>query len=288
MPFLCQKGARITYSPDGSVLAAGCGLTTPSTIFLVDPSDGTIQRKLVGLYAGPLFGLGILDRYLIILSQELRVWDLVTEEFTFGFALQPCGLSFEKVITGTHLAIDARQGTFAISLPEKGRNLLNETKAKSRTIIFKPDDPSPQFSASTPNITTALLPAHRQKGYYMIDSAAEIRIVSPKPSVSSLPNQKLEKQTLFRSFDNIFGKGDSPTPKEEIVPDNNNTEHIDDEPMPEVQLPDMMPHIKDNNIPVVSQDQLAEVFDTGSAFTLPPVSELFKQVASLFIGKPKA
>lgn len=283
-----RQGAKLSYSPDGSVLAAGFGLTSPSTIFLLDPSNGTVQRTLVGLYLGPLFGLGILDRYLIILSQELRVWDLVTEDFSFGFILKNYGLSMEKLITTTHLAVDARQGTFAIALPELGVLSKNETKVKSQTMIFDPKNPTPKFSVSTPNVTTALLPAYRQKGYYLIDSAAEIRLVSPKLSVPLPPSQALEKgQVSFRSLDNIFGNDHEATPKAEEARDDNNDEDYDDEPISKSQLPGVDPFGEDNDVPVVTRDQLAEIFDTGSALTLPPVTKMFEQVLSLFSRKRK-
>lgn len=283
-----RDGAKLAYSPDGSVLATGYGLMSPSTIFLVDPSDGTVQRTLVGLYTGHLFGLGILDRYLIILSQELRVWDLVTEEFSFGFVLQHYGLSMEKMVTATHLAIDARHGTFAISLPEIGKNSKNETKVKSQTIIFNPENPTPLFSVSTPNITTALLPTHRQKGYYVIDSAAEIRTVSPKPSVAVPPPQSIDKnEASFRSLDNLFGDDKNPLPRAEVIEKDTDNKDSRDEFESIWQLSEMARRNEENGVAVVTRDQLAEIFDTGSALTLPPVTELFKQVVSLFIGKSK-
>lgn len=279
-----RQGAKLIYSPDGSVLAAGYGLSSPSTIFLINPSDGSIQRTLVGLYVGPLFGLGILDRYLIILSHELRVWDLVTEDFSFGFILKSYGLSMERLITATHLAIDARQGTFAIALPEMALNSKKETKVKSHIMIFDPKNPSPKFSVSTPNITTALLPASGQKGYYLIDSAAEIRVVSPKLSIPVPPSHALEKdKASFRSLGNVFGNDDTATPKAEETKVDDSDEDGDDEP----QFPGVAPPSEDNDVAIVTQDRLAEIFDTGSALTLPPVTELFKQVFSLFSGKAK-
>jgi NET1-associated nuclear protein 1 (U3 small nucleolar RNA-associated protein 17) len=43
-----------------------------------------------------------------------------------------------------------------------------------------------------------------------------------------------------------------------------------------------------NEHPVVSQQQLSEIFDIGPSFALPPVEEMFYQVADLFSSKPLA
>jgi NET1-associated nuclear protein 1 (U3 small nucleolar RNA-associated protein 17) len=45
--------------------------------------------------------------------------------------------------------------------------------------------------------------------------------------------------------------------------------------------------IYDDDEPVVSQQQLAGIFDVGSAFAMPPIDELFERVAGLF-AKPRS
>jgi NET1-associated nuclear protein 1 (U3 small nucleolar RNA-associated protein 17) len=42
----------------------------------------------------------------------------------------------------------------------------------------------------------------------------------------------------------------------------------------------------DDGPAVVSQHQLTSIFDIGPSFTLPPIEELFYQVAGLFSSKP--
>lgn len=296
---ITQQRAKLAYSHDGSVLAAGYRLSLPSTIHLIDSRSGADQRTLVGLHRGPLLGMGILDRYLIILSHELRVWDMVTEQHVFGFALQSYNLKLSNMATGTHLAIDFREGTFAISLPEINHSARSK-KPKSQIAIFSPTSPSPLFFTSVANITTALLPATGRKGYYVLDTAAEIRIISPILSVPTATQEqlhRLETRDLkgAKGLENIYGSGISAVTLKGEEEEEDETEEgpgkellkkgeiiISPPPAPSVLEPEKPDAV------VVSQSMLTELFDTGSAFTLPPMTELFEQVAKLCVGKTKS
>ncbi len=65
-----------------------------------------------------------------------------------------------------------------------------------------------------------------------------------------------------------------------------------DADMQETALPDAtvsVPEIDDDDGPkVVSQQQLREILDVGPSFALPPIEEMFYQVADLFSSKPLA
>lgn len=319
-----KQGAKLVYSRDGSVLAAGYRFSSPSTISLIDSHNGTVRRTLCGLHRGPLLGLGILDRYLIILSNELRVWDMVTEQHTFGFVLQNSGLKMPSLSSSTHLAIDSNEETFAISLPEISQS-ARSGKPKSQIIIFSPKSPAPLFSTSIANSTHALLPAPGRKGsYYILDSAAEIRTLTPTlSSISSTSQQQRQPQQLDplkkskkqpqgpKGLENIYGNGttSATTTTTAILKtdeaDNNEQEGNDDEeeeasPLktktssknqtitasPTSPLLLLLPKLERPDAVVVTSDALAKVFDTkGSPFTLPPMTELYEQIARLCVGK---
>lgn len=281
---LCsQKTAMLAYSQDGSVVATGYQQSSPSTIYLIDPFPGVVQRTLTGLYTGPLLGLGILNQFLIILSNQICTWDLVTEEHGFVCALPSHGLSLEKLSTGTHLAVDSRHETFAISLLDIGKSSKDKTELKSQIIIFDPKTPRPLFDGSASNIVTALLPITSRKGYYVIDAAAEVRILSPIFSVFPVSSQSLASvaslESSPRGLENIYGNG---TIRGSVAESN------DDENLPggEMLAAELAPVVEKEDTVVVSPDKLAELFNTGSAFTLPPMMELFEQVARLFTNKP--
>lgn len=61
-------GAKLAYSQDGSIIAAGLQSSLPCPIYLLDSHSGNIKSVQTGLYSGPLYGLGIVNKYLITLS----------------------------------------------------------------------------------------------------------------------------------------------------------------------------------------------------------------------------
>lgn len=274
-----QSGAKLAYSLDGSIIATGYCFLSSSTIYLVNVSAGTVIRTLSNLYTGPLIGLGILQNFLIILSNQLRVWDLVAEEDSFAFKLQTYGLDAQKRLNSTQLAMNASAGTFAVSLPEQTQS-SRTTRLKSRVIVFDPKFPQPLYEAATQNPTTLLLPTREGSGYFIVDDAAEVSVLSSRLVIPTLPEQpSREEAAFFRGLENIFGTGALPKQKETATSD---SEVVSKAAVPPSRLLAMP---KDDQGVSVSLDKLVELFDTGSPFTLPPITELFGQVASLFSKK---
>ena len=274
------QGAKLAYSQDGSVLAAGLQSSTPSPIHLIDAYSGEIRSVQTGLYSGPLLGLGIINKYLITLSHELCVWDLVTDERQYGIQLKPEGLSLDTKLSMTHLAVDAHDGIFAIAVPEVGDGFNSTTVRKSQIAIFDPANASPLFLTSLPNTIINLLPATRRKGFYAIDLAAEVRTLAPIQSLASLPMTLPKDENVpSRSLNDIFGNGQSTKAVGDGVGKHTGLltsiiENVSREP-----------HVQEDDAVIVSSDRLAEVFDVGPAYALPPVTELFEQVASLYSGR---
>lgn len=274
-----QPGAKLAYSLDGSIIAAGYCFSSSSIIYLVNVNTGAITRTLSNLYTGPLIGLGILENFLVILSNELRVWDLVAEEDSFAFKLQTYGLDAQKRLTSAQLAMNESAGTFAVSLPEQTQT-SKMTRLKSRVIVFDPKCPQPLHEATAHNPTTLLLSTRDQSGYYIVDDAAEVSILSSRQVIPRLPEQLLNEESAFcRGLENIFGIGASMKQKKTSTSDSEEASKAAVLPTRILAVP------KDDQGVPVSLDKLAELFDTGSAFTLPPITELFGQVASLFSRK---
>lgn len=274
-----QPGAKLTYSLDGSIIATGYCSSLSSTIYLVNVSTGTVTRTLSNLYTGPLIGLGILENFLIILSNELRVWDLVADDDSFAFKLQTYGLDAQKRLNSAQLALNASAGTFAISLVEQTQS-SKMTRSKSRVIVFDPKTPQPLYEAATQHPTTLLLSTRDKSGYYIVDDAAEVSILSSRKVIPTQPEQPSSEEAAFcRGLENIFGTGTSTKQKDTTASDSQEASKAAVSKSPLLVLPN------DDQGVSVSLDKLAELFDTGSAFTLPPITELFGQVASLFSRK---
>ncbi len=288
-----QHGAKLAYSRDGSVLAAGYSLSMPSMIHLIDSSSGRVRRTLTGLHSGPLLGMGIIDRYLIILSDELRIWDMVTEQHSFGFALPSCGLTIPNLAAGSHLATHFREETFAISIPQIRSKSSPSGKSKSQIFIFNPKSPVPLFSTSTANTITAILPATGRKGYYVLDSAAEIKLLSPALHVpTTLPEDTplsiFGEPKAPTGLENIYGSGTRAALRESSDEEEGNDEASRTKRLRKGEMiasPGSVPKLEKPDAVVVTQDALTQLFDTSSAFTLPPMMELYEQVARLCVGK---
>ena len=276
-------GGKLAYSPDGSVLAAGLQSSDSSPISLIDALDGEIRSVQTRLYTGPLLDLAILSKYLVTLSNELCVWDLVNDELHYGVSLDPHNLSLSKQIAMTHLAVDAQHSLFAIAIPKVAKSGKTTTVLRSQFAVFDPAEASPLFTTALPHTITSLLPATGKKGFYAIDSAAEVRTLVPSQSMPSdrmaLPSKSLPPS---RGLTDIFGNGQNIKAEEGKA-----SKHAG---LLTSKLDNVIngPRVDERDVVVVSQDRLAEVFDVGSAFALPPVTELFEQVASLYGGRTES
>lgn len=285
------RGAKLSYSQDGSVLAVGLQTVSQSPIYLLDTHSGSIRSVQTGLFTGPLLGIGILNKYLITLSDDLCVWDLVIDERVCGIQLKSHVLPLDRRADTTHLAVDGPNGIFAIAVPDIRDDPTSLTESRSQIAIFDPANASPLFTTSLRSSVTHLLPATRRKAFYIINPAAEIRTLAPKQPAASLATSlpKLDEEApASRGLSDIFGnwKHAEDTEKDGAQAtglstsntfDNNNT--VTQEPQPRIMQKDDAADV------VVSQERLAEVFDVAPAYALPPVTELFEQVASLYSGR---
>ncbi|KAL8733011.1 MAG: hypothetical protein Q9166_002409 [cf. Caloplaca sp. 2 TL-2023] len=276
-------GAKLAYSPDGSCLAAALSTSSPWTVHLIDPSAGT---AMIGPYeplTGPLFGLGIIDRYLIIFSDQLGVWDLVRHELAWAYTLSPLQSLSNNQSQIRHLAVDPGRGTFAIALPYMDA-LLDEklVKTHSQVIVFEATSPSPIFTYVTQHPVTTLTTLYDRPGYLTITSAAEIQTFTPgrsRPLTSmALPTPP---QTPSRGLEGIYGDPNQPS---------NTTDDVAEEPASglSANIPALIveePHVAEDDAVVVTQQKLTEVLDCGPAYAMPPVTELFERVARLYAGR---
>ena len=267
-------GTKLAYSQDGSILAAGLQFSTASPIYIIDTYSGEVQSVHTGLYAGPLLGLGIVHKYLVTLSKELCVYDLVDDKLKYGIDLPFDGLSPEERFARSHLAIDSHHSFFAIAVPQTAK-----AGRGSQIVVFDPADATPQFLTNLPSTITTLLAASGRKGFYAIDSAAQVRTVTPGHSMPSVPMVlPVDQAAPTRGLYDIFGDGSRKLAEGDIS---------EDAGLTKANLGSITgaPRLEDEEAVVVSQDKLAEVLDAGPTHALPPVTQLFEQVASLYLGK---
>jgi len=294
----CHLKAAIAYSADGSLLAAclqSSSADESGVVHFIDTASGEIRQSRPGLYAGSLVDMGIIDRYLIIVSDQLIVWDMVDDELHVGLSLRSHGLLPQKRAIETHLAVNQQHHTFAIALSILGDEEKRKQRGQARQnlqcqiAVFDPSLPTPLYTTTLPHKVTALLAATSSKGYILLDSVAEARILSPNtlsfvPDVAADAGNTTTPPALGLS--GIYG----PDQTTSAALDRDSGEYSVDETdavTPSFTSIEAQPKVYDDDAPVVSQDQLAGVFDSSSAFAMPPVEQLFERVVGLFARKPR-
>jgi NET1-associated nuclear protein 1 (U3 small nucleolar RNA-associated protein 17) len=279
------SSACVSFSEDGSVLAAACGAQNEGLLHLLDPDLGSIRSSLTGMFEGPIVKMEFLGQDLITVSNKLLVYDLVLDDVRCGIHLGSVvtSLSIQQKVEMIHLAVDRKSQTFAIALPARcdGPVLQEQSLSNqySELAVFHQDKLKPVLIKTFSTLITALLPAIGSDGYLLLDSAAEIRTVlrqgtqavtSLAQSTSALQLDTVEESTgdLLRLVESEAETGEL----DELQPPMALSSNDDD----------------DNETPVVTQQRLSEVFEIGPSFALPPMEDMFYQVAGLFSSKVSA
>lgn len=276
----------IAFSKDGSLLAAAYG-NEDGLLHLIDPDSGLIRTSHTGLFENQIFGLQLLGPDLIILSENLLVFDLVSQELRYGVKLDASvsSLSIEQKQEMMHLAADERSQTFAVALPRFSDPLMKNTQqnlwqATSELIVFTHESPEPQLKEAFPSVISALIPAVSTEGYVVLDAMAEIRVVLKKGAQALTT---LTQSTSALQLDSI-----SEEPAEHLMQLVEVTEDTDEAALLSTPVNTRIATDDDNETPVVIQQQVDQIFDIGPAFALPPAEEILSQVARLFLSKPVA
>ncbi|KAK8169435.1 quinon protein alcohol dehydrogenase-like superfamily [Phyllosticta citrichinensis] len=295
--------ARIAYSPDGSVLAASqefYGTHSQGLVHFIDPASGIIRYSRAGLYSNGLVDIGFSGSRFIILSNSLSLWNLVDDELSYGYSFLPLQLSRAQKAEMAHLAINHSDGTFAVSLPPAEDPRKKQQAAKtdgkttdrkkpdvqsrqSKVVVFDPSSPRPIYSVNIPRVVTSLIPAQGSKGYVALNTDAEVRVIAPRSAMGlqlvGAVAQADEALTTFHQEETMIE-----APKEE-----DEDEEMDDVAAPLPTAEDIEDYEdEEGDKPVVRSEKLAQVFDVGPSFALPPVRDLFDAVVQLYSRKPKA
>jgi NET1-associated nuclear protein 1 (U3 small nucleolar RNA-associated protein 17) len=282
--------ASLAFSEDGSVLAAALDGGDDHVVHLLDPFTGLIRVSRPVMYRGDLISMAFLGQYLIILSDDLQVHDLVADELQYGVELEDIKtlLSLEQKAEMMHLAVDRKSRTFAVALPCREEWDLEDKKthnsiahAYSEIAIFSPEHAKPLYTQTWPALATAIVPAVSSPGYIIIDTAAEVTSLAPKAvqTLVSMSKPMVELRLDLRSEQATEKTLALDDDAEDVEDDAEEAEEMD---IDEALLED------DDGAPVVTQQQLARVFDVGPSFAMPPIDEMFYQVADLFSSKPTA
>lgn len=126
------------------------------------------------------------------------------------------------------------------------------------------------------------MPATSSPGFVIVDTAAYITSLSPQvdQTLIGMAKPMVELRLDLRNEE---------APSKMLVGLVGGAEEMDiDEEEDEPPAADMDEDGNDDGPPVVSQQQLSRIFDVGPAFALPPIEEMFYQVAELFSSRATA
>ncbi|PHH87407.1 hypothetical protein CDD83_8912 [Cordyceps sp. RAO-2017] len=160
-----QPQGSVAFSEDGSTLFAAFGTADTGIVYVIDTASGDVVKILDGLWDGRLQAVGALSSLVIVLSDELRVYDVVSDELRYGIVM-PKTPGLHELL---QLAVDRASGHFAVALP---------LGASSSIGVFDPDDPEPVLVRSVPHRIVSLVSAPATSGFLALDDAAQLWVVS--------------------------------------------------------------------------------------------------------------
>ncbi|KAI0837605.1 sporulation protein [Hypoxylon sp. FL0890] len=277
--FLRGSGA-VSFSEDGSTLVCAIGTVHGSTIHVIDTESGKIRNSIDGLITGDIRDLSVLSSNLIVLSDRLMVYDLVSDELLYGVQLRtnenPHGPGASIL---TQMAVDHRTSTFAVTV---SRAKLDSENVLSELAVFNPDQSEPEMVHRFPYPITSVVSAIGSSGYLVLDSAAQLWSISQGMDTKSLAfAQPLVDLNLDRVNTEEIHKDESTL----ALLSGRDDEAASGDEM-DVDIPDATADEESAYPAVVPPQKLAELFDTAPAFAMPPIEDMFYQVTKLFSSNP--
>lgn len=273
---------HVAFSEDGSVIAIaapaqGMGTKENSTIHLANSNTGIIQQS-IDPQVGRTLGLGILERYLIVLgTSKLLVWNLVNSNVQCEFSLDTLGAS--SYVSGGHLAINTHSQTFAVAFPPVRPTDLQ------RVLIFDTTNAAPIHVQDIGLAPITALKSSGGKGYMVLDAEAKVQYISPTlaPHVS-VAHQASGGEFSLQDDDETFGgigSGLSSVYLTNVAISSDNKEG-------ESITMDQYEGEDDDGVVdrVVPREALESIFDAIPSYTAGSVEEAFGKVLALFTKKP--
>lgn len=274
-----RKSGALTYSEDGSILFVAYGYYNEVVIHIIDVETGEIRNSLHDMCKGAIRSLQVLNSCLIILSEDLSIYDLVRDELRYGVELGERSTALQM----THLAVDHKSQCFAVALPFlKATNGKLSRGAFSEIAIFNLDDSEAQLMQKLPHLVTALLPAVNSTGFVVVDSAAQIWPITEGTDESNIARPLAELKLDDQSSNDEVVEEIKPVILEGMDEDGSDEEQEVDA----MDVDDGDDGDDDAQAAVIAPQRLAEIFDAAPAYAMPPIEDVFYKVVDLFSEKP--
>ncbi|KAK2592370.1 NET1-associated nuclear protein 1 [Conoideocrella luteorostrata] len=284
--YLVDVQGSISFSEDGSTLFVAFGAVDCGVVHVVDVASGRVAQTLEGLWDGKLQSIRALSSYIIVLSNDLRVYDVVGDELRYGIDIPKISGVSELL----QLAVDYTSGHFAVTLPI-GR--------VSSIGVFDPEDPEPLLVRTTPHRIVSLVSAPATSGFIAIDDAAQVWVIAEGSDPASLatvqPLQDLQLDDVPEVLEKDVETGgvlvgeDMDVASEDEIADGENGIVDGDHDVNMYNDDDDDDDDDDGiNINVIPRQSLTDIFDIAPAFAAPSIEDMFYKVTGLLATKPLA
>ncbi|KAK1755009.1 WD40-repeat-containing domain protein [Echria macrotheca] len=269
------RTGALAFSEDGSILFAAYGEPSRAAVVAIDTETGEIRETIHGMFRGDVLSMECLGSRLIMLSDDLTVYDVVSDELLYSFTLRHKSKEASQL---TRLAVNRESRSFALAAPicrSKADKMMKGTR--SELVIFHIDDPEPRFCHTFPQLITAVVPTVSSSGYMIVDSAAQVWSA----------NEGTEQAPLLKSLVDLGVSEDTDAPEAPVPMDVTEAGEASDEEIKDEEDVDMDADEDLDIYPaVVAPQRLADIFNTAPSFAMPPIEDIFYQVAGLFSAKP--
>ncbi|CAK7197368.1 NET1-associated nuclear protein 1 [Sporothrix eucalyptigena] len=306
--FRTRRSGALAFSEDGStVFAAFGGPGREAVLYTIDAESGFVRDTLQGMFRGDVRGLAVMGASLVLLSADLRVFDIVADEMRYGLRILENIPATEigTALNLTQLAVGRLSNTFVVAVPYKlGENAVSTTltsttttstttasaspRYASRLVVYSPDHAEPLFTKNLPHLVVSLLPAVGLSGFLAIDAAAQIWSIADAADTTTL-GQSLADLNLpsadATTTANVEMNGDAEEDDEE---DNDEDEEMQDSngvAAASAENDDTY-GIEDTHDVVIAPQKLKEIFEAAPATASTSIEELFWQVSGLLSSLP--
>ncbi|KAK4217597.1 WD40-repeat-containing domain protein [Rhypophila decipiens] len=264
------RSGALAFSEDGSVLFAAFGTAAEAVVVAIDTETGAVRDVVSGMFRGQVRSIKVLACCLVMLSDDLTVYDIVADELRYSFTLKDTSEVTNRL---TQLAVNYQSRCFALvaPIPDSYRTKIGKG-TKSELVILSTESSEPLFTKSFSQAITGVIPAITSSGFVVIDAAAQIWSVTQGAEqgqlLQPLADLGMDKEVIDAPVDVAVEEGEQSD--EEMVDADGDAEMED----------------YDIHQAVVAPQHLADIFNTAPAFAMPPIEDLFYQVAGLFSAKP--
>jgi len=272
-----SRSGALSFSEDGSILFAAFGELSEAIIFAIDTETGMVRDTISGMSKGAVRSIKSLGSSIILLSEDLVVYDIVSDELLYSFSLKDTSEAAKHL---TQLAVNHASRSFAVAapIPKPEKRVLTKY-SHSELLVFSIDDSEPRFAQTLPYLITSVFPSVSSSGFIFVDAAAQLWSVTEgadqapllRPLAELGVNEDTEANTGPLSV-GLEQEDDGASDEDMQDGDQDVDMDVDDD--------------YDIHPAVVAPQRLAEIFNTAPAFAMPPIEDIFNQVASLFSSKP--